>query len=72
MRNNVLCIVKEKWNILPKLRRKKANWISHIWRRNWLLIEGRTEVMGKAEEDISNYWMILRNRENTRNRKRKY
>jgi len=27
--------------------------------------------MGKAEADISSYWMILRKRANTRNRKKK-
>jgi hypothetical protein len=72
VRNDILCIVKEKWNILPKIRRKKANWISHSWRRNWLRIEGRTEIMGKAEEDISSYWMILRKREDARNRQGKH
>lgn len=71
MRNDVLCTVNEKWNIQPKIRRKRAKWISHILRRDWLLIEGKMEVMGKAE-DISNYCMTLRKRENTRNRKRKH
>jgi len=73
VKNDVLCIVKEKWNLLTKIRRKKANWISYSWRRNWLLIEGRIEIMGKAEEDIRSCWMTLRKRENTRNtRKRKH
>ena len=72
MRNDILCIAKEKWNILPTTRRKKAYWIRHSWRRNWLLIEGSVGVVRKAKEDISSYWMTLRKRENTRNRKRKH
>jgi len=32
----VLCRVKEERNILRTIKRK-ANWIGHILRRNWLL-----------------------------------
>ena len=54
MRNEVLQRVKEKRNILPTVKRRKANWIGYICRRNCLLkhvtdrrIEGRLEVTGK-------------------------
>jgi hypothetical protein len=47
----VLHTVKEEWNILHTVKRRKANWIGHILRRNCLLkhvtegkIEGRIEV----------------------------
>jgi hypothetical protein len=46
--------VKEEKNILLALKRRKANWISHILRGNCLLnyvtegkIEGRIEVTGR-------------------------
>ena len=45
MRNEeVLHRVKEQRNILPEIRKRKANWIGHILRRNCLLqrvIEGK-------------------------------
>ena len=52
MRNeDVLLRVKEQRNILHEIRKRKANWISHILRRNCLLqrviegkIKGRIEV----------------------------
>ena len=52
MRNEeVLHRVKEERNILHAIKRRKDNWIGHIWRRNCLLqyvveinLEGRTEV----------------------------
>ena len=47
----VLQRVKEERNILQKIKRRKADWIGHFLRRNWLLIyivggkiEGREEV----------------------------
>jgi len=46
VRNEVLHRVKEKRNILLTVRRRKANWIGHILRRNCLLkhvIEGKIE-----------------------------
>jgi hypothetical protein len=43
--------VKEERNILLEIKRRKANWIGHIWHRNFLLkhviegkVEGRIEV----------------------------
>ena len=44
MRNEVLLRVKEQRNILHEIRKRKANWIGHILRRNCLLqevIEGK-------------------------------
>jgi len=45
---------KEDRNMLQTIKRRKANWIGHISRRNCLLkqgiegkIEGRVEVMGR-------------------------
>jgi hypothetical protein len=45
----VLQRVKEEWNILHTINRRKANWIGHILRRNCLLkhfIKGKIEGMG--------------------------
>jgi hypothetical protein len=59
---------KEKRNILPKIKRRKANWIGHILRRNCLLkhvVGGRIEVREDEEEDVSSYWMTLMKREDT-------
>jgi hypothetical protein len=42
----VLHRVKEERNIVPTIKRRKANWIGHILRRNCLLkhvIEGKIE-----------------------------
>jgi len=33
----VLLRVNEQWNILHEIRKRKANWIGHILRRNCLL-----------------------------------
>jgi ribosomal 50S subunit-associated protein YjgA (DUF615 family) len=43
---DVLLIVKEQRNILHEIRKRKANWIGHILRRNCLL-QGVTEGMIK-------------------------
>jgi hypothetical protein len=65
----VLQSVKEERNILHTLKRRQANWISHILRRNCLVkhviegkIEGSVEVTEDAEEDVSSYWTTLRKR----------
>ena len=55
MRNeDVLLRVKEQRNILHDIRKRKANWIGHILRRNCLLqrvtegkIQGGIEVIGR-------------------------
>ena len=51
---NVLLRVKEQRNILHEIRKRKANWIGHILRRNCLLlrviegkIKGGIEVTGR-------------------------
>ena len=57
MRNEeVLLKVKEQRNILHEIRKRKANWIGHILRRNCLLqqviegkIKGGIEVTGRRE-----------------------
>jgi hypothetical protein len=46
----VLHRVKEERNILHKIKRRKANWIGYVLRRNCLLkhvIEGRIEMTGR-------------------------
>jgi hypothetical protein len=50
----VLIGVKEQWNILHEIRKRKANWIGHILRRNCILqrviegkIKGGIEVTGR-------------------------
>jgi hypothetical protein len=50
----VLHRVKEERNILHAIKRRNANWIGHIWRRNCFLehviggkLEGRIEVAGR-------------------------
>ena len=63
----VLHRAKEERNILQTKRRRKANWIGQIWRGNCLLkhviegeTEGRMEVRGNEEDDVSRYRMTLR------------
>jgi hypothetical protein len=50
----VLHRVKEEWNILHTIKRRKADWIGHMLRGNCLLkhviegkIEGRIDVTGR-------------------------
>jgi hypothetical protein len=43
-KNEVLRIVQEERNILRKIKRREANWVGHIQRRNWIIkhvIDGR-------------------------------
>jgi hypothetical protein len=54
VRNEVLQRVKEERNSLHTIKRRQANWIGHILRRNYLLkhviegkIEGKIEVTGR-------------------------
>jgi hypothetical protein len=53
---DVLHRVKEEMNIIGTIKRRKANWIDHILRRNCVLrhviegkLEGRIEVTGRRE-----------------------
>ena len=66
----VLRRINEQRNILHEIRKRKANWIGHILRRNCLLkqvIEGKKRGRWKwqedEEEDVRSYWMTLRTRE---------
>jgi len=70
--DEILLRVREQRNILHEIRKRKANWISHILRRNCLLqrviegkIQGRIEVTEDKEEDVGNYWMTLRKGKDT-------
>jgi hypothetical protein len=61
------------------MKRRKANWIGHVLRRNYLLkhvierkIDGRIHVTEDGKEYVSNYWMTLRKREDTGNLKKKH
>ena len=73
MRNEeVLLRVNKQMNILHEIRKRKANWIGHILRRNCLLkqviegkIKGEMEVAKNEEEDVRSYWMNLRTGEDT-------
>ena len=64
--------VNEQRNILIDIRKRKANWIVHILRRNCLLkqvIEGKIKDrwmwQEDGEEDVRSYWMTLRTGEDT-------
>jgi hypothetical protein len=46
---DVLLRVKEQRNILHEIRKRKANWIGHILRRNYLL---QWVIEGKIQEGI--------------------
>ena len=70
----VLLRVNEQRNILHEIRKRKANWIGHILRRNCLLqkviegkIKGQIEVTKDEEEGVRRYWMTLRTGEDTVN-----
>ena len=73
VRNEVLQVVYKDGNILHTARRRRANCIGHILRRNCLLkhvIELKIEGYKSREdvgEDVRSYWMTLRKREDTRN-----
>jgi hypothetical protein len=68
----VLLRVSEQRNILHEIRKRKANWIGRILRRNCLLkqvtegkIKGRIEVQEDEEEDVRSCWMTLGTEEDT-------
>jgi hypothetical protein len=68
----VLLRVSEQRNILREIRKRKANWIGHILRRNCLLkqvIEGKIkegmEVTRRQGRRLRSYWMTLRRGEDT-------
>jgi hypothetical protein len=66
--------VKEERNIVHTIKRRKANWIGHILRRNCLLkqviegkLEGRIEMTGRRGRRRKQLRMTLRKREDTGN-----
>jgi len=66
--------VNKERNILQMPKRRKANWICHILRRNCILkrvierkIEGRIEVKGRGGRRPKQHRMTLRKREITVN-----
>jgi len=71
VRNEELQRAKVERNILKTAKRRRANWIGHILRRNCLLrhviegkIEGKIEVMGRRGRRRKQlHWMVLRKRE---------
>jgi hypothetical protein len=71
--NEVLLRVKEERNIQHSVKRKKAEWVGHILRRNCLLkhgIERKKEGSIRREdeaEDVSSCWITLRKRADTGN-----
>jgi len=73
VKNEALQRVKEERNILHTIKRRKANWIGHILRRNCLLkhtFEGKVECRmwhEDEEEDVSSYQMTPRKQEDTVN-----
>jgi inosine/xanthosine triphosphate pyrophosphatase family protein len=63
----VLHRVEEQRNILKTIKRRKANWICHIRRRNCLQkyviegkIEGRIKVKGRRGRGVKQLLNILR------------
>jgi hypothetical protein len=70
----VLHRVKEVRNIVHTIKRRKANWIGHILRRNCLLkhviegkVEGRIEMTGRRGRRRKQLLDDLRKREDTGN-----
>jgi hypothetical protein len=70
----VLHRVKEERNILDTIKRRKANWIGHIFRRNCLLkhviegkLEGRIEMTRTRGRRLKQLLDDLRKREDTGN-----
>ena len=68
----MLLRVNEQRNILHEIRKRKANWIGHILRRNCLLkqvieekIKGEMEVTRRRGRRLRSYWMTLRTGEDT-------
>jgi len=77
MRNEVILFrAKEEWNVLPTIKRRKANWIGHILGRNCLqthVIKGKTEVTGRRRrrrkqllDDLNEKRILKYQRESTR------
>ena len=73
MRNEeVLIRANEQKNMLHEIRKRKANWVGHILRRNCLLkqiiegkIKGQIEVTRRRGRLVRIYWMTLRTGKDT-------
>ena len=66
--------VMDERNVLQAVKRRKANLIGHILRRNCLIrhfiegeIEGRIKLQDDEEKEVSSYWVTLRKIEDTGN-----
>jgi hypothetical protein len=62
--------VEEERNIIHTIKRRKANWIGHILRRNCLLkhvIEGRIEMTGRRGRRRKQLLDDLKKKEDTGN-----
>ena len=53
----VLLRVKEERNIIHTVKRRKADWIGHVLRKNCVL---KHYSRKDGEEEIIGYWMTLR------------
>jgi Zn-dependent peptidase ImmA (M78 family) len=63
----VLQRIKKKRNVLLAMNRRKASWIGHIMRENYLIKqiieeekEGKYKLGKNEEEEVSSYWITLR------------
>jgi len=71
----------DKWKSITKnqkvkeraTKRRKASWIGHIMRRNYLIkqvtgekIKGKYKLGKDEEEEVSSYWITLRRWEDTK------
>ena len=65
----------EERNILHPMKRRKANWIGHILRRNCFLkhvLNRRIEGTGRRRSNVTSCCIILRNRDDMGNWRRKH
>ena len=79
VRNEALHRVKKERNTLRTIKRRKANWIRHILRRNYPLnhiiegkIEGKIEVMDRRERSRRHLLNDINETEGTVNKKRRH
>ena len=74
MKKYYLRVKEQRWQkyILHEIRKRKANWIGHILRRNCLLqrvieerLKGGKKWQEDEEVDVGSYWMTLKKEEDT-------
>jgi len=65
VRNEALHAIKEDRKSYLQWKVGRTNWIGHILRRNWHLRHDidRSKCRVDEEEDVGNYWITLRKRE---------